>query len=87
MTTKTKTARQVKVEASNRPKHYGRIRDVQDQFGLSRGTVYTLLKAGKIRGCALRISGGRSRARLIDLDSVQAFVESQMSGQGKAVAS
>jgi transposase len=87
MTAKTKPARQVNVEASNHPRHYGRIRDVQDQFGLSRGTVYTLLKAGKIRGCALRISGKRSRARLIDLDSVHAFIESQMSSQGKAVAS
>lgn len=64
---------------------FGRIRDVERLFGLKRGTCYNLLRDGKIRGVVLRVRGKQSGVRLIDLDSVRAFIKSQMALAGKAV--
>jgi DNA invertase Pin-like site-specific DNA recombinase len=56
---------------------FGRFADIQRIFGLSRGTIYNLLKAGKINGHTLRIKGATSRARLIEIASVRAYIKSQ----------
>jgi hypothetical protein len=60
---------------------FGRIRDVQHLFGLKRGTVYNLLRDGKIKGCLLRVRGQKSGVRLISLDSVREFICGQMEKQ------
>ena len=57
---------------------FGRVRDVERLFGLKRGTVYNLLRDGKIRSCLLRVRGRQSGVRLIDLDSVRALIAQQM---------
>jgi hypothetical protein len=59
-------------------RQYGRCEDVERIYGLKRGTVYNLLKAAKIRGASIVVSGTRRRTLLIDLVSVRQFVESQM---------
>jgi hypothetical protein len=57
---------------------FGRCADVQRIYGLRRGTLYNLLKAGKIRGCLLRVCGQKSGVRLFDLASIREFIRSQM---------
>jgi helix-turn-helix protein len=60
---------------------FGRVADVQKIFGLKRGTLYNLLKSGRIRGCVLRVKGRKAGVRLIDLASVRAFILTAMSDQ------
>jgi hypothetical protein len=62
---------------------YGRWQDVERLFSIKRSTTFALLKTGKIRGCALSLTGKRSRTRLIDLASVESFVKEQVETQGK----
>ena len=57
---------------------FGRAADLQRLFGLRRGTIYNLLRAGKIRGCLLRIKGKKSGVRLFEIQSVRDLVRSQM---------
>jgi hypothetical protein len=61
---------------------YGRVGDIQRLFGLTKSTIYNLLRSGRIRGCALQVKGKRSRIRLIDVSSVSAFIEAAMNEQG-----
>jgi hypothetical protein len=63
---------------------YGRCEDVKRLFGLKKATVYRLLKAGKIKGCALAVTGKTSRTRLIDLTSVDAFIAARVEAQDAA---
>jgi hypothetical protein len=60
---------------------FGRLRDVERIFGIKRGTAYTLLRDGKIKGCLLRVRGQKSGVRLIDLASVGAFIRAQMESE------
>ena len=62
---------------------YGRVEDVQRHFGLSPGTIYNLLRRGRIRGCSLPVTGKRSRIRLIDIASERALVEAEINQQNK----
>jgi hypothetical protein len=57
---------------------FGRIKDVERLFGIKRGTAYSLLATGKIRGCVLRVRGKQSGVRLIDLASVRDYIRSAM---------
>lgn len=57
---------------------FGRVQDLARNFGIKRGTAYNLLAQGKIRGCLLRVRGQKSGVRLFDLDSVRAFIRSEM---------
>jgi Helix-turn-helix domain len=68
------------------PPQYGRITDVERRFGLARGTIYNLLRSGRIRGCALPVTGKKSKIRLIDLASLDALIQQQMSQQRKEKA-
>jgi hypothetical protein len=61
---------------------YGRIGDIQRIFGLTKSTIYNLLRSGRIRGCSLKVKGNRSRIRLIDVSSVSAFIEAAINEQG-----
>lgn len=57
---------------------FGRCADVQRLYGLRRGTLYNLLKDGKIKGVLLRVRGKKSGVRLFDLDSVRQFIRGEM---------
>jgi len=70
-----------KLETSHGNRRFGRFSDVEALYGLKRTTTYNLLKEGKIRSCALTVTGKRCRARLIDLDSVEEFIRAQMRSQ------
>jgi predicted DNA-binding transcriptional regulator AlpA len=61
---------------------FGRTPEVTRLFGLKRGTLYNLLRDGKIRGCVLRSRGMKSGCRLWDLASVREFIFSQMAVDG-----
>lgn len=56
---------------------FGRCADVERIFGLRRGTLYNLLRDGKIRGVLLRVRGRRSGVRLFDMNSIRNFILSQ----------
>jgi len=56
---------------------FGRIADVTRHFGIKRGTLYNLLKDGKVRGVLLRVRGQKSGVRLIEMASVRAYILSQ----------
>jgi hypothetical protein len=64
---------------------FGRVADVTRQFGIKRGTLYNLHRAGKVRGVLLRVRGQKSGVRLFDMASVRDFIRSQMSQQTEAV--
>ncbi len=57
---------------------WGRIRDVERQFGIRRGTCYSLIRSKKIRSCLLRVQGNVSGLRLIHLQSVRDFIAAQL---------
>ena len=81
---KTKVnARAQAPNSGGQPPQYGRIKDVQERFGLTRGTIYNLLRSGRIRGCALPVTGKKSKIRLIDLSSVSTLIESEIQLQTK----
>ena len=60
---------------------FGRVKDVQTHFGIKRGTLYNLLKDGKIKSVLLRIRGKKYGCRLISMDSVRECIRSQMNEQ------
>ena len=62
---------------------YGRIVEIQRLFGFSKGTIYNLLRSGRIRGCSLQVAGKKSRLRLIDVSSVRALIEAEINQQNK----
>jgi len=57
---------------------FGRVADVARMFGIRRGTLYNLLRDGKIRGVLLRVRGQKSGVRLIDMASVRELILSQL---------
>lgn len=57
---------------------FGRWRDVQRLFGIKRGSLYNLIKAGKIKSVVLRVKGKQSGCRLIHLDSVRELIKANM---------
>ncbi len=60
---------------------FGRVADVQKLYGIKRGSLYSLLADGKIKGVLLRVRGQKSGIRLIDLASVGAFIRAQMESE------
>ena len=57
---------------------FGRCLDCTRLFGLKRGTLYNLLRDGKIRGVLLRVRGQKSGVRLFEMASVRDLIRSQM---------
>jgi len=56
---------------------FGTSEDVRRYFGIKKGTLYNLHKAGKIRGRVLRVTGEFKGIRLWDMASIRAFIQSQ----------
>lgn len=55
-----------------------RTEDVRKIFGIKRGTLYGLAQLGKVKGVLLRIRGNQSGVRLWSVDSIRAYIRSQM---------
>jgi hypothetical protein len=54
----------------NKPEAVGKM------FGLSRTSIYQLIWAGKIRSASVPMTGGKRGTRLVDVASVQAYLDS-----------
>jgi hypothetical protein len=63
---------------------FGRWRDVERIFGIKRGTLYNLLKAGKVRSVSLRKPGQKFAVRLFHLQSIREHLYSRMENQEAA---
>lgn len=59
-----------------------RTDDVRKVFGIRRGSLYGLAKLGKVKSCLLRIRGNRLGVRLWSVDSIRAYIQSQMKDGG-----
>jgi hypothetical protein len=55
---------------------YGRFRDLETRFGISRSKAYELIAEGKIRSVCIKRKGALTGVRLIDLSSVRRFCDS-----------
>jgi hypothetical protein len=62
---------------------FGRVLDLRRLFGLKRGFVYELIKAGLIESVPLRVSGGKTGVRLIYLPSVREYLFGELKKQGE----
>lgn len=56
---------------------------LQTRFGIKRSLAYALLGDGSIRGVSLRRRGQLRGKRLFAVESVRAFLRSQMEGAAK----
>jgi hypothetical protein len=61
-----------------------RFPDLRRLFGLKRGYVYELIKAGLIESVPLRLSGAKSGVRLIYLPSVREYLFGEMKKQSES---
>jgi hypothetical protein len=69
------------VEVGNRNgvlAEFGRVKDVQDLFGVKRGIAYRWMNQGKIKSVLIREPGNIQGVRLIHLASVRDYITSQM---------
>jgi hypothetical protein len=69
------------VEVGNRNgvlPEFGRVKDVQDIFGVKRGIAYRWMNQGKIKSVLIREPGNIQGVRLIHLASVRNYINSQM---------
>ncbi len=53
---------------------FGRIHGVREQYGIPDATQYRLIALGLIRSVELRRPGCKRGTRLIDLDSLDAYL-------------
>jgi hypothetical protein len=60
---------------------FGRWRDVERLFGITRGTLYNLIGMGKVKSVVLRRKGNVHGCRLIYLASVSQYLNSLMQEQ------
>ena len=52
-------------------------------FGLSRTSIYQLINDGKIRSASVPMTGGKRGTRLVDVASVQAYLDSLADASAK----
>lgn len=57
---------------------FGRWRDVEHHFGIKRGTLYNLLKAGHVRSVSLRKPGQKFGCRLFFLPGIAEYLHGLM---------
>jgi hypothetical protein len=57
---------------------FGRVPDVQKLFGVKRGILYRWIGEGKIKSVCIREPGNIQGVRLIHLESVRNYINSQM---------
>ena len=56
---------------------FGTSADVRKYFGIKKGSLYNLHKAGRVRGKVLRVTGEFKGVRIWDMASIRAFILSQ----------
>jgi hypothetical protein len=75
-------------EATRPPQHidpeFVDCRGLEAGWGIKRSLAYQLLNDGKIRGVSLRRRGRLRGKRLFSVDSVRAYLASQMRNEGGA---
>jgi len=59
---------------------FGRVPDIERIYGLKRGLCYSLIAGGQIKSVCIRKPGAKTGVRLVQLESVRAFLNSQMEG-------
>lgn len=57
---------------------FGRLRDVERGWGIKRGHAYALIKEGKIKSVCLRKPGAKTGVRLVHLQSLRNYLNSQL---------
>ena len=57
---------------------FGRVPDVQKLFGVKRGILYRWIGEGKIKSVCIREPGNIQGVRLIHLESVRNYINSQL---------
>lgn len=65
---------------------FGRTADVQRLFGIKRGSLYNLLRDGKVRSVLQRVRGQRSGVRLFYLPGIREMLLAEMEAQSPRAA-
>lgn len=60
---------------------FGRWRDVQQLFGIKRGTLYNLIAEGKVKSVILRRKGNVHGCRLFYLPGISQYLNGLMQSQ------
>jgi len=72
------TTSQVSIENTGQPQQeFGRVKDVEKVLGIKRGILYGLINDGKIKSVCLRKPGNIQGVRLIHMQSVRDYINSQ----------
>ena len=56
---------------------FARTEQIYQMFGIKRGTLYNLHRAGLIKGKVLRVRGNLTGVRLWDVQSIRGYINSQ----------
>ena len=64
-----------------------RVKQVEERYGIRRGTLYHMLKDGLIKGVSLRVRGTKQGCRLIATDSIDAYIAKMMAEQNGGLTS
>lgn len=59
---------------------YIRVKQAVELTGLSKPKLFQLIKSNRVRSASLGISGQKGATRLIDRESLVAFIEARMQG-------
>lgn len=57
---------------------FGRFPDLRSRFGLARSKAYQLIAEGAIKSVVIKKRGARTGIRLIDMQSVRDFLQSNV---------
>jgi len=57
---------------------FGRVTDIQRLFGIKRGILYRWINEGRVKSACVREPGNFKGIRLVSVDSVRRYIESQM---------
>ena len=60
-------------DTSRLPPEFIRVSEAERIFGIRRGTIYNLLKSGRVKSVLLRVTGQKSGVRLLHLASLRAL--------------
>ena len=57
---------------------FGRVGDIQRMFGVKKGILYRWINEKRVKSICLRERGNLKGIRLISVDSVRSYIQSQM---------
>lgn len=67
-----------KADTTIKPVKWFRVEAAVRTYGISRSTIYELLKQGRVKSASLRKPGNISGSRLISAESLDAYIESMI---------